>query len=572
MAKRFNGAAVAAAIAAMALGASPASAATLFTHPVYGISSGTCTEGSPCTLPFAVSKAEAGDEVRLAVIPNNYSGGYQPYYMFSQLDITKPNITIAGPPGRRAISTKGPLLYWVTGSGGSDGLLDSQNKLMVSSSGFKLERLAITGTANGSSTLIGATHSSNTDMELTRVLVRNLGTGITVAGDDVQISDSLIDQPNAVVGSVAAAVTGAIYGSTVRSSLGTAIENSESYHSPTSTELSIFNTIARGGIDLSVFDPPGGSTPHVSIDYSSIANTSLTRVQPSLPNSHIGFGADNLQDSTPPLLDDALMPLWISPSIDAGCDGSCDNNFDLNGRTRPIGAHKDIGAYESSAAPTVGVPSQVGVAKSRSASLRATINPNGEATTYHFEASGGGRTIIGPSFRLPAGETAVTAAGTIPGLQPRTTYRVWAEATNAISANIGSDAAYRTSSDATAPALSGLRLSARSVRARQAVKAGFSISEASGSAVVTVRLEQPQVGHKRGSRCLTSQRTGRRCTFVRVFKSVNTTLRTPRRAALPVPVVISGRPLGRGNYRVKVSAVDGAGNRSPWKSAVFTVR
>ena len=427
-----------------------------------GVSTGSCPESAPCDLAYAVSSAASGDEVRLSIVRDG-SGEVRQYQMGTALTVSQPNITISGPEGRRSILREGPGIIWPDESSGG-GVPNAQSKLVVNADGLTLERLAVLGTVTGASYLIGS-GSTHDGMTMRRTVVFGRGDGVAVLGTDLNISDSLIvhGEISAPVSStsVAVAATGGIHGSTIISFGGIATEDSTNYHYPAANyDLNILNTISAsigaGGKDLSVFDGdgPGGATPHVGIDYSWIDNS---RTFPSLPTPLIAYGGQNLSSATPPVLD-PYFPLPTSPTIDAGCDdvaivgaGPCDNDYDLDGRPRPIGAHKDIGAYERPFAPSFVTP--VASALTRSGvKLTGSVNPNGEVTAYHFSY----RKASAASWTDEPAQSLTDAAENLPvieevtGLSPATNYVARVTANNVIGGATSSTVAFRTAAPSNA--------------------------------------------------------------------------------------------------------------------------
>ena len=448
---------LAAALAALVLPAG-ASAAMLYAAPD-GVSTGSCPESAPCDLAYAVSSAASGDEVRLSIVRDG-SGEVRQYQMGTALTVSQPNITISGPEGRRSILREGPGIIWPDESSVLASRFtpvpNAQSKLVVNADGLTLERLAVLGTVTGASYLIGS-GSTHDGMTMRRTIVFGRGDGVAVLGTDLNIADSMIFQGeiSAPVSStnVAVAATGGIHGSTIISFGGIATENSTSYHDPAANnDLNILNTISAsilaGGKDLSVFDGLGGATPHVGIDYSWIDSS---RTFPSLPTPLIAYGGQNLSSATPPVLD-PYFPLPTSPTIDAGCDdvaivgaGPCDNDYDLDGRPRPIGAHKDIGAYERPFAPSFVTP--VASALTRSGvKLTGSVNPNGEVTAYHFSY----RKASAASWTDEPAQSLTDAAENLPvieevtGLSPATNYVARITANNVIGGATSSTVAFRT--------------------------------------------------------------------------------------------------------------------------------
>jgi len=534
-----------------------ASAAMLYAAPA-GVSSGSCPESAPCDLAYAVSNAADGDEVRLSIVRDG-SGEVRQYQMGTALTVSQPNITISGPEGRRSIYREGPAIIWPDeGSGG--GVPNAQSKLVVNASSLTLERLAVVGTVTGASYLIGS-GSTHAGMLMTRTLVVAAGDGVAVLGTALNISDSLIvhGELSAPVSStsVAVAATGGIHGSTIISFGGIATENSTNYHDPAANnDLNILNTISAsiltGGRDLSVFDGPGGATPHVGIDYSWIDNS---RTFPSLPTPLIAYGGQNLPSAPPPLLD-FYFPLPTSPTIDAGCDGvaivgaaPCDNNYDLDGRPRPIGAHKDIGAYERPFAPSFVTP--VASALTRSGvRLTGSVNPNGEVTAYQFSY----RKASAASWTDEPAQSLTDAAENLPlieevtGLSPATNYVARITANNVIGGATSSTVAFRTA----APSNSFTAARAKAKISRSAITLTTAVT-VPGAGKIT-QLATTKKGTRRTTRCKATKTSTRAGTY-RVSCKVGRAGRSAlRKAKMVLTLRTSFRPTG-GSLATKTQSV-----------------
>jgi hypothetical protein len=169
----------------------------------------------------------------------------------------------------------------------------------------------------------------------------------------------------------------------------------------------------------------------------------------------------------------ALEP--ASPAVDAiptswsFCDGA-----DQRGIARPQGAGCDIGAVElakevtppppppppSPAPPTLGTSAPPSVITTTSAAFTATVNPEGLATTVHFEygpvlpgATPGPITYgsvtpnqtVGPDFANH------TVTATVTGLLPNVTYNVRVVATNSAGSATGANQALKTPADPPPP-------------------------------------------------------------------------------------------------------------------------
>jgi hypothetical protein len=103
--------------------------------------------------------------------------------------------------------------------------------------------------------------------------------------------------------------------------------------------------------------------------------------------------------------------------------------------------------------PPVAITGSASGVSAGGATLHGTVNPNGLATSYHFEigktAAYGSQT---PSVSAGSGDADVAAAQAIAGLEPNTTYHYRLRATNASGTALGADRTFKTSS---APASGG---------------------------------------------------------------------------------------------------------------------
>jgi hypothetical protein len=108
-------------------------------------------------------------------------------------------------------------------------------------------------------------------------------------------------------------------------------------------------------------------------------------------------------------------------------------------------ANSDVARFTSFVAPavTTGGASEV---TSGGASISGTVNPEGFATSSHFEfgiepAYGG----LSPDVEAGAGSADVPAGYVLEGLQPNTTYHYRLTASNTLGSNVGEDATFTTS-------------------------------------------------------------------------------------------------------------------------------
>lgn len=141
-----------------------------------------------------------------------------------------------------------------------------------------------------------------------------------------------------------------------------------------------------------------------------------------------------------------------------------------------------ITATALAAVPSVSTGGTKSVTAS-SATLNGSVNPNGEATTYHFDygttTAYGSRT---PDTALAAGKKGVAVSAGVTGLSPGTTYHYRLVAANASGTKLGGDKKFTTPSGLS---LSGPR---RTVFGRLVVLSGTLTGPAPGG--VQVKLQE----------------------------------------------------------------------------------
>ncbi len=415
-------------IAATVIAPATASAAMRYTAP--SGSGSACTEASPCSLPTGVSGASAGDEVRMTA---------DEYNLTSQLEITVPNLTIAGPPGRYTPSQFQAFMIF-------SGAATTVANIRVSADGFTLRRVSISGQSGGQILINSLNHDN---MQLDRVRVFDNGSQQTIVGQDALITNSVIRQDAGTYAAVN--ITGAIFGSTITSATGRAIVNDDAYHDSAVgayCDLQVLNTIAIGAVsNLQAVDGGSACAPAVQYAYSWIPAAAGSGGGGIAPSGFITAGEGNLPDSPPALsspLGGGIELALDSPAINAGCGGSCGDE-DFYGRPRPIGAGNDIGATETILPPTLS-PVSVGTVDVTSAAVSATVNPNGGATTYNFQIRKAGTSDWGSFDGATTGEGAADepVSGTARPLDPSTGYEVRVVGSNSAGEVAGSPVAFRT--------------------------------------------------------------------------------------------------------------------------------
>jgi hypothetical protein len=262
-----------------------------------------------------------------------------------------------------------------------------------------------------------------------------------------------------------------------------------------------------------------------------------------------------------------------SPTRDKG--EATPPGLDFEGEPRPVGGSTDIGADESTAAPTATTLAATDITGT-AATLHGTVDSGGASTEYRFELAATPLLgLTGGTGSLAAGVGAQPVSARVDGLTPDTTYYFRAAATNAKGSSTGPTLTFVTpNTDFTAPILGGLRLS----RTRFAVGRAFTPlaaaprgtvlsfrSSEAGTATIVVQKAQP--GRRKGRRCVPPRRApnGRRCTR---WKTAVSLTRTASSGTTRVPFSgrVGTRSLSRvlrpGRYRFRVAVKDKASNRS----------
>lgn len=471
----------------------PASASSIRYAAPAG-SGSACTQTAPCTIEEAIGGASAGDTVQLTA---------DEYYPTSALWVNVDNLTISGPA---TVNNPGDFVPYIIFKEQSEGgINDSDPKLIVQGNNFRMQRVAVVGRADGTSTLVGA--GSGTGATYDRVLLRNSGGFFTLRALGGTVTNSLVVQTGASPFGGAAMVTGTVTGSTFYSASGTALAVNGNFTAAPHCSATIRNSMAWGATANLEVDGGGGGCGSLAVEYDHSwipdasggslgggitvnSNPAPTAGPGNLPNTPVVFDPT---DPTNSYLSDLVLPPG-SPAIDAGCTTGC-GNHDYYGRPRPIGAANDIGPREQSLAPGIAGMATDNVT-AESVTVSATINPRGEATSYDLQV----RELGASSWSAYTGGrletdlfTAQPVAAAATGLNPETTYEVRLNAVNARGVTTGPITTVTTPRFPTV-AVSGLtaKVTKRSVvlRSRVAVSAAGVIAQ--------------KVRVKRVTRCTTS--------------------------------------------------------------------
>jgi uncharacterized delta-60 repeat protein len=231
-------------------------------------------------------------------------------------------------------------------------------------------------------------------------------------------------------------------------------------------------------------------------------------------------------------------------------------------------------------APSLSTGPASGVTSSR-ASLSGSVNPNGEATSYHFDY--GTSTAYGshtPAISVGSGRAAVAASATVSGLAPGTRYHYRLVASNATGTAHGADETLTTGGNPLPrPLISSLSQSHRiwaetkSRTRRRAVGTTFSFT-LNVSARVDFAFTQQVGGRKVNGRCIAEAKTNRgkpSCT-----RSVTSGVlflaghAGQNRYSFQGRISRSNR-LRVGDYTLVVSATNAVGRKSKLQSLRFTI-
>ena len=262
------------------------------------------------------------------------------------------------------------------------------------------------------------------------------------------------------------------------------------------------------------------------------------------------------------------------PTAGAGCAPT-----DQRGVTRPRGQGCEIGAYEH-AGPDATTGDATAISGT-GATLQGEVNPNGSATSHHFEF--GTTTAYGsatPSQNSGSGIGPVAVSAAVAGLTADRTYHYRLVATNANGTAFGADRTFRTV-DTTRPRILAASVKPkvfavlRRGRATSGAKKGttfrYRLSEA---ARVRFTIHRVSRGRRVGRRCrkeTRANRSRRACKrFVRAGRPFAATGRAGRNSK-KFSGRLGKRALSPARYRATLIATDAAGNASTPKRLTFRI-
>jgi hypothetical protein len=389
------------------IGPAAASAAQRYADAGSSLTSGSCPQGAPCRIDYAINSAGSGDEV--IVGPGSYD--------VTSLPALNPAVplTIHGAAGGPR-----PLL----GSASSSFL---QSTLSVAA-GSTVRDLALTRTVGGPAALFGGA-----DVTVERVVASSVATAaILIPRATIRDTVALCSGASGTGVYLNVVNAGDRGVSTLRNvtaigngpnGAGIVVRNFVSGAGVQSA--TVRNVIARGtDSDFVAEADDGAATAALDIDYTNYDPAKLGTFGPG--NKSFTIGTHNQDSTASPA---ALVNLGGgdvhqapgSPTIDAGVDDGANGAFDYDGDPRTLGAHADIGADEfvpASASP--GGSANAGVSNAftlgkvqrnrRRGTARLTVIVPGPGT---LTLTGSG--VVGQAASATSGTstTSVTGAGSV---------------------------------------------------------------------------------------------------------------------------------------------------------------
>jgi hypothetical protein len=370
---------------------------------------------TPCEIHHAIAVAQAGDEVIVE------SGDYD-LSVSGDVVIDKPlNLhgSVAGPQ-RPSFSGAGFQVTSGANTGGNMQLADlmitqrgSEPALYVDASGL-YQRLFLESTFTGTQASPGTALSIGPDpIGQNSVYVLDTIAAATSNGYETAILSDAPAIANPLITSDTAIAVG---------SNPVAIENDA--HSQLVVRSAIaYATYNNGqrGVDLKALY---GSINVAGSNYSGVDGTI------------VDAGAN--QTNARPALDSSYHEYPDSPTISAGGSlGQFPPEYDIDGEQRVVSGKVDIGADEYLPPPASTLQAATDV-HAISATLHATINPNGVDTTYHFVYGPPQAGVNGPSVDVGSGNSPTSVSLLVTGLKPSTLYNFALAATNVSVDNPGS--------------------------------------------------------------------------------------------------------------------------------------
>jgi hypothetical protein len=487
-----------------------------------------CSSAAPCSLREAVEGVDPLKENEVIVAPGDY-------YLPSALEALYP-MTIHGVTGQ-------PRPRLLFNGLGQDGLVILNSTLRH----VEIRRAPGTDT-----TALSATGST-----VDQVFAKAYGASWTVAIKNSVIRNSIVvaagDNGDALQTDANGANTAGTYRNVTAIATGSGGVGIKAWAFGNGDAVNVLarNVIARGGpggsgFEARAFNP--GTTAKITVGYSNFPNATTDGAGASIAD-----GGGN-QTAAPAFVNAAAGDYRQapgSPTIDAGLAEFLSGPFDIDGDPRQIGGI-DIGADEFVFAPAA-TTGPAGAVTTQSATLSGSVNPNGVATTYHFEY-GTTAAYGSTSYTTGAGAGgAVAASAVLGGLSPATTYHYRIVATNSGGVTQGVDRTFTTSAPiapppstpppatpppatpppttpppVTSPSFAGVRLVSTKLRfARRSVVITLNCPAAtagrcSGRSKLTARLRRP------GARAVSTITLGRATFSIAAGKQAKVRVRVSR--------------------------------------------
>jgi hypothetical protein len=522
----------------------------------------TCSQPAPCDIVYAINNAASGDEV--IVDSGRYGSESSP--MGTILQSTQTNLNVHGTDGepRPRIFTNALLGLDLGGSGSQARHLEihqaagnsNQQAFLVESGQASDLVVSTAGSGGKACTLLGSSVLTNSVCEATGQDGRGVFPYRTSANP---VANSSIVRNATVVASGTGPIgITAIGGNTA----------GDAQH------LTVTNTIIivpSGQTAISAVPQTGDAS--ITIDHSNFG------LQGDLVHIHKGEG--NQQLTTAPTFVDPgdYHEALGSITIDAGATNALNGATDFDGDLRSLGlGGTDIGADEFVPAPTA-VTGDPGATTTTTGVVNGQVNANTIATTYHFDfgptATYGAST---PDRSGGSGTTLDPVTEQLTGLAPGVTYHYRLVATSAGGTTSGADRTLTTSTTGPGgaggggggPTIASLILKPRRFVAGRGTRITVNVDEG-GTLRFTIQRRLP--GRKVAKRCVKPTRRNRAARSCSRYV-LRGGFSKPSKAGLNryrFSGRLKGKKLPPGAYRLRVVAVDAAGNRSVPKYAPFKI-
>lgn len=442
-----------------------------------------CTDAAPCELYDAIKGAPANSEVIIKT--GSYGSEGAPLSEDGQINTV--GLNIHGEAGKPR-----PVIYSTT-----------DYPMGIYGGNSRLSHVELQGMRTGpglSQVVLNLSFKPGSVAD--DVVVRSRFGYACFLGNTQTIRNSVCRDTSPAGQGTAFAQLGAIYGptngtvrnSTLWSDAGLAINQSSIATRPMS--LNLVNVIARTGSATAVINSK--TTDNATI-------TATTSNLGAVANAGGAVGptvATNATMPSPVFVNSATGDFRQKPesdaTIDRGTTATENGPFAYGGLIpRFIGAGTDIGADELTLKPTLSGP-LAGNITATTATLTANVTPNGSETTYRFEYTPAGGTLVTvPAQTLGISSTGGPVSANVTGLQPSTAYTLRLVATNelgesSVAGSFVTPAAPVTppppgTGAAKAPALTKLKLSNSKVNKGKSAKLTFRLDKAATVKVVLQR-------------------------------------------------------------------------------------